>query len=132
MSDLKEALSLAAPERILGPFVRARALAPLLRGVIKASRSDYADVRLLVFAESLSARLTRAAPPAVTSDGSPLSPRELEVLEELIHGRSNKEIARALDMTEHTVKYHLKNLFAKLKVERRGQAIARARELGLS
>ena len=132
VSDLKEALSLAAPERILGPFVRARALAPLLRGVIKASRSDYADVRLLVFAESLSARLIRAAPPAVTSDGSPLSPRELEVLEELIHGRSNKEIARALDMTEHTVKYHLKNLFAKLKVERRGQAIARARELGLS
>jgi LuxR family maltose regulon positive regulatory protein len=53
------------------------------------------------------------------------------VLEELIQGHSNKEIARSLDMTEHTVKYHLKNIFSKLKVERRGQAIAKARELGL-
>ena len=53
------------------------------------------------------------------------------MLEELTQGRSNKEIARALDMTEHTVKFHLKHIFAKLKVERRGQAIARALELGL-
>ena len=53
------------------------------------------------------------------------------MLEELIQGRSNKEIARSLDMTEHTVKFHLKNIFAKLKVERRTQAIAKVRELGL-
>jgi LuxR family maltose regulon positive regulatory protein len=66
-----------------------------------------------------------------SSDGPQFSRRELEVLEELIQGRSNKEIARALDMTEHTAKYHLKNLFAKLQVERRTQAIAKARELGL-
>lgn len=131
VDDLKEALSLAAPEQILGPFVRARALAPLLRTVIKASRSDYADVRLLVFAESLSSRLTRAYPPTPSPDAPQFSPRELEVLEELIQGRSNKEIARALDMTEHTVKYHLKNIFAKFKVERRGQAIAKARDLRL-
>ena len=131
VDDLKEALSLAAPEQILGPFLRARALAPLLRTIIKASRSDYADVRLLVFVESLSSRLTRAYPPTPSPDAPQFSPRELEVLEELIHGRSNKEIARALDMTEHTVKYHLKNIFAKLKVERRGQAIAKARDLRL-
>jgi LuxR family maltose regulon positive regulatory protein len=131
VDDLKEALSLAAPEQISGPFVRARALAPLLRTVIKASRSDYADVRLLVFAESLSSRLTRAYPPTPSPDAPQFSPREFEVLEELIQGRSNKEIARALDMTEHTVKYHLKNIFAKFKVERRGQAIAKARDLRL-
>lgn len=129
--DLKEALSLAAPEGICGPFARARGLVPLLRGVIKASRSDYADVRLLAFAEALSSRMTRAFPAAFSSDGPQFSPRELEVLEELIQGRSNKEIARTLDMTEHTVKFHLKHIFAKLKVERRGQAIARARDLGL-
>jgi LuxR family maltose regulon positive regulatory protein len=34
-------------------------------------------------------------------------------------------------MTEHTAKFHLKNIFSKLKVERRAQAIAKARELGL-
>jgi len=129
--DLREALSLAAPEGICGPFARARGLVPLLRGVIKASRSDYADVRLLAFAEALSSRMTRAFPATFSSDGPQFSPRELEVLEELTQGRSNKEIARALDMTEHTVKFHLKHIFAKLKVERRGQAIARALELGL-
>jgi LuxR family maltose regulon positive regulatory protein len=130
--DLREALSGAAPERICGPFERARGLVPLLRAAVKASRSDYADVRLIAFAESLSARLTRVSPVALPTEGVQFSPRELEVLEELIQGRSNKEIARALDMTEHTVKFHLKNIFSKLKVERRGQAIAKARELGLS
>jgi LuxR family transcriptional regulator, maltose regulon positive regulatory protein len=129
--DLKEALSLAAPEQICGPLERAPGLVPLLRAVIKASRSDFADVRLLAFAESLSARMARACPAALASNGPQFSSREFEVLEELIQGRSNKEIARALDMTEHTVKFHLKNIFVKLKVERRGQAIAMARELGL-
>jgi DNA-binding CsgD family transcriptional regulator len=39
------------------------------------------------------------------SEGTQFSRREFEVLEELIQGRSNKEIARALDMTEHTAKF---------------------------
>jgi LuxR family transcriptional regulator, maltose regulon positive regulatory protein len=129
--DLREALALAAPEQICGPFERAPGLVPLLRAVIKTSRADFADVRLLAFAQSLSSRMTRASPAALSSNGPQFSSREFEVLEELIQGRSNKEIARALDMTEHTVKFHLKNIFAKLKVERRGQAIAMARELGL-
>jgi LuxR family maltose regulon positive regulatory protein len=46
-------------------------------------------------------------------------------------GRSNKEVARALGVTPETVKTHLKNVFGKLAVERRAQAVARARSLGL-
>jgi LuxR family maltose regulon positive regulatory protein len=89
-------------------------------------------VRLLAFADSLFTRMARTNTSAFSpSEGAQFSRREFEVLEELIQGRSNKEIARALDMTEHTVKFHLKNIFAKLKVERRTQAIAKARELGL-
>jgi LuxR family transcriptional regulator, maltose regulon positive regulatory protein len=131
-ADLMEALSLAAAAKICGPFEKARGLAPLLRAVVKQWRSNYADVRLLAFADSLFTRMARSGPAAGASgEGAQFSRRELEVLEELIQGRSNKEIARALDMTEHTAKYHLKNLFAKLKVERRTQAIAKARELGL-
>jgi LuxR family transcriptional regulator, maltose regulon positive regulatory protein len=129
--DLRQALSLAAPERICGPFERDRGLAPLLRAVIKASRSDYMDVRLLAFAQSLAARISRVPSAALSSNGLQFSSRELEVLDELLQGSSNKEIARVLDMTAHTVKFHLKNIFAKLNVERRAQAIARARELGL-
>jgi len=131
-ADLTEALSLAAAAKICGPFEKARGLAPLLRAVVKQWRSNYADVRLLAFADSLFTRMARTSPSVgSSSDGPQFSRRELEVLEELIQGRSNKEIARALDMTEHTAKYHLKNLFAKLQVERRTQAIAKARELGL-
>ena len=129
--DLRQALAVAAPERICGPFERERGLAPLLRAVIKASRSDSADVRLLAFTQSLAARMARIPSAALSSHGLQFSSREFEVLEELLQGNSNKEIARVLDMTEHTVKFHLKNIFAKLKVERRAQAIARARELGL-
>lgn len=60
-----------------------------------------------------------------------LSAREREVLAELGKGAPNKVIARALQMTENTVKFHLKNLFHKLGVRHRAQAIRAARELGL-
>ena len=56
--------------------------------------------------------------------GPHFSLREQQVLAELAKGQSNKQIARALDMTENTVKFHLKKIFAKLGTERRGQVIA--------
>ena len=46
-------------------------------------------------------------------------------------GKSNKEIARALDITSETVKSHVKNIFVKLAVEKRAQALTRAQSLGL-
>lgn len=60
-----------------------------------------------------------------------LSPRELAVLEALAAGQSNKEIARTLAVSPNTVKTHIANLFAKLEVSRRTEAIARARALGI-
>jgi ATP/maltotriose-dependent transcriptional regulator MalT len=60
-----------------------------------------------------------------------ISPRELEVLDLLAAGRSNKEIARRLDVSPNTVKTHLANLYEKLEVRRRTEAILRARELGM-
>lgn len=53
----------------------------------------------------------------------PLSTREMEVLATLARGASNKAIARALQMTENTVKFHLKNVFQKLGVSSRAAAI---------
>ena len=57
--------------------------------------------------------------------------REVGVLELLAAGSSNKEIARQLDISPNTVKTHIASLFAKLEVQRRTQAIQKARELSL-
>jgi len=51
-----------------------------------------------------------------------LTPRQLEVLRELVRGESTKAIARSLDLSEGTVKIHLKSLFKTLNVNNRAQA----------
>jgi DNA-binding CsgD family transcriptional regulator len=68
-------------------------------------------------------------PKAVATLG--ISPRELVVLNELAVGRSNKEIARRLDVSPNTVKTHLARLYEKLGAQRRTDAVNRARELGI-
>jgi NarL family two-component system response regulator LiaR len=60
-----------------------------------------------------------------------LTGQEMKVLERLAAGQSNKEIARTLGLSPNTVKTHLANLFAKLDVARRTQAIGKARDLRL-
>ncbi|MEU6236367.1 response regulator transcription factor [Kitasatospora sp. NPDC047058] len=60
-----------------------------------------------------------------------LQPRELEVLDQLAHGRRNREIARALHISESTVKFHVANILAKLGVGSRGEAAALAHRAGL-
>ena len=60
-----------------------------------------------------------------------LSPRETDILKLIAQGLSNKEIARSLYIGPETVKSHLKNVFGKLGVERRAQAVSRAQSLGL-
>jgi NarL family two-component system response regulator LiaR len=60
-----------------------------------------------------------------------LTARELEVLRHVAAGRSNGEIGRSLWVTEHTVKFHLSNVYRKLGVVNRTQAARRAQALGL-
>lgn len=60
-----------------------------------------------------------------------LTGQEVRVLERLAAGQSNKEIARTLGLSPNTVKTHVANLFAKLEVSRRTQAISKARDLHL-
>ncbi|HEU5006714.1 MAG TPA: response regulator transcription factor [Jatrophihabitantaceae bacterium] len=60
-----------------------------------------------------------------------LTDREREVLELVARGRNNTEIARALFISGKTVRNHVSNVFAKLQVTDRAQAIVRAREAGL-
>lgn len=60
-----------------------------------------------------------------------LSPRQLQVLRQVESGASNKDIACALNVTEHTVKFHLRYIFKKLRVARRTEALKAGRALGL-
>jgi DNA-binding CsgD family transcriptional regulator len=60
-----------------------------------------------------------------------LSPREWEILALLASGQSNKEMARTLAISPNTVKTHLARVYEKLEVERRVQAIEKARWLAL-
>lgn len=60
-----------------------------------------------------------------------LTPREIEVLKFVAKGKSNKEIAQHLDITEDTVKGHLKSVFAKLGVSDRTQAAMSALQHGI-
>jgi DNA-binding NarL/FixJ family response regulator len=75
-------------------------------------------------ATQLMARLSQQEQPAP-------SPRELEVLRLVAKGAANKEVARALLISETTVKTHLKHVYAKLGVDTRAAAVVAAMERGL-
>lgn len=67
--------------------------------------------------------------PSVQADC--LTPRQLEVLGLLAEGLPNKRICQILDLTEHTVKTHLKAIFTHLGVHNRTECVAKAQQLGL-
>ena len=71
---------------------------------------------------------------APTPSGTPfpeLTERELEVLRLIAQGLNNQEIAQKLVLSPKTVRNHITNIFSKLQVADRAQAIVRAREAGL-
>src|SRR5258706_2972049 len=76
-------------------------------------------------------RVRRSRDIPTASGGRALTVRERAVLELVAQGQSNKEIGRTLTISPETVKTHLENVYGKLAVDRRAQAIARAKDLAL-
>jgi DNA-binding NarL/FixJ family response regulator len=72
-----------------------------------------------------------AAPDLNGADSAKLTPRELEVLAAMADGASNKAIARRLDISFHTAKFHVAAILAKLDADSRTEAVTRAAQLGL-
>jgi LuxR family maltose regulon positive regulatory protein len=133
VASLERALTLAEPEGYVRIFVdEGRPMSKLLREVAaRRAGWDYPGKLLAALGEKSPAaparQPVRAAQPLV----EPLSERELEILELIAQGLSNKEISRRLYVTLSTVKGHNQNIFGKLGVKRRTEAVARARALGV-
>jgi LuxR family transcriptional regulator, maltose regulon positive regulatory protein len=130
---LGRALTLAEPEGYVRMFVdEGRPMAGLLSDAAARGIMPHYTARLLA---ALAAEEQKGEDesrlPATQSPYEPMSQRELEVLQLIAQGLSNREISERLFLAVITVKGHNRNIFRKLQVRRRTEAVARARELGL-
>ncbi len=121
---------------VKGPFIQV--LAPVLILLVGLALRFLHPERALPISVLQRLHFLPAEPPGppLPSDGQfrlvePLSAREIEVLRLVDQGLSNQAIASQLSIAPSTVKTHLNNLYGKLSVETRTQALHRARRLGL-
>ena len=128
VTELNAALSLALPDEICAPFVEnGEKLLPLLQ---------YAAVNHLIelpssYSERLNALISNviSRPADITGTGAPLTPREKEILSLLCKGLNYQEIANTLVISQFTVRKHIQNIYAKLNVSDRVNALIRGKEL---
>jgi LuxR family maltose regulon positive regulatory protein len=132
---LERAFTLAEPEGYVGTFVaEGTPMRALLRKIQPHDHrwQEYVHVLLAAFSpegpeKDRQTRSAREDSELVES----LSERELEVLELIARGMTNREIASHLFLSLNTVKVHTRNIYGKLAVNNRTQAVAEARSLGL-
>ena len=125
---LSEAFALAEPAGFIRLFVdEGPPMAQLLSAAsARGMMPDYTGKLLAAFGNL---HLPDAPPDQPLIE--PLSERELEVLQLVAQGLSNREIGEQLFIALSTVKGHNRNIYGKLEVSRRTEAVARARKLGL-
>jgi LuxR family maltose regulon positive regulatory protein len=117
----------AAGGGVLQPFeALVKDHADWLRGQLSLTASSLVGQQLLEHFPPVALRTAQDAPPA-----EQLSSRELAVLRLIAQGCSNQQISEQLFISLHTVKTHASHINSKLGVERRTQAVARAKELGV-
>ena len=99
----------------------------VIRDLLRRLLQTRLDADLRVAAKATLAHLGEPSPPGPPA----LTPREREVLAGVRDGRRNKEIASALGITDGGVRYHLKNIYRKIGVTRRFEAIRYAEDKGI-
>jgi LuxR family transcriptional regulator, maltose regulon positive regulatory protein len=137
-STLIHALTLAEPEGYVRTFVdEGPQMATLLSELLEAhqrrhlERPDHPSAHYTRKLLAVLEQATSGHTPPATRLPEPLSERELEVLQLIEAGKSNRRIAQELFVTAGTVKTHIRNIYRKLDVHSRTQALVRARELNL-
>ena len=118
----------ASKSNLMGPFLSNKKLLELMQRLRGTLRHNEQELMTLRFVEGV---LEKAGSHKPQLKSSLLSEREVEILHKLATGQSNKEIARELELTENTIKFHLKSLYSKLSVNKRTQAVVEAQKLGL-
>lgn len=100
---------------------------------VRQAEQIAANIRNRFLDEAIAQTRTTVESPSVPAQPliEPLSERELEILHLICAGKSNQEIADELFLALNTVKRHASNIYGKLGVKRRAQAILEARKLGL-
>jgi LuxR family maltose regulon positive regulatory protein len=136
-ADLERALALAEPEGYVRIFLDEGQPMQLLlaQWLAHAGASPLRDYAIHLLSQfDAEPHMITAAQEKVSPTGDlvePLSQRELEVLHLIALGRTNQEIARQLILSTGTVKAHTANIYRKLDVANRTEAVAHARQLGL-
>jgi LuxR family maltose regulon positive regulatory protein len=133
LQHLGEALRLAEPHGFIRTFVdEGQPMAHLLSEAAQQGiMPDYVSKLLAAFEAEKQKDVNQSNLSAAQPLIEPLSSRELEVLRLIAEGLSNDEIGKRLFLALDTVKGHNRRIYDKLQVQRRTEAIARARELGL-
>ncbi len=133
LAPLERALALAEPEGYVRIFVdEGLPMAQLLsEAAAHGMMLDYIGKLLAVFEAEEQKREDKSYLPPAQPLVEPLSQRELEVLQLIAQGLSNRKISERVFLALSTVKGHNRIIFSKLQVQRRTEAVARARELGL-
>ncbi|HWJ72341.1 MAG TPA: LuxR C-terminal-related transcriptional regulator [Kaistia sp.] len=130
---LLAAIALARPQDWLQVFLdEGLPLSQAVRGIVRRFGLSTFSPKTSEFVSRIAGAWQQGGPARPKSDrGGLLSAREREVLDLLAGNATNKEIARDLGLSEATVKFHLKNLYAKLGVSRRNLALSVARQTGM-
>lgn len=129
-SRLEQALRLAAPENYQRSFLdEGIAVASLLPKLAHVAPTFVAKL-LAAFGIVESRDEDKTAQPS-SPLLNPLKERELEIMQLVAHGDSNRQIAKTLGLTVGTIKWYLNQIYRKLDVRNRTQAVARLRELNL-
>ena len=131
LNALEESLALASPEGYVRTFLDEGEVIPqlLYQSEQKGIYPEYCKRLLDEFSLEYPATQDRSSKSGDKVD--PLSERELEVLQRISLGLSNQEIAQELIVSLSTVKSHARNIFSKLGVKNRTEAVAKARLFGL-